>query len=159
MQFLLSFVVSWIVLGTFGGIFFASMGPCYYPTFAQESGPYAPLMRYLREAGEVVPVWSLNVQQMLWDSYQNNKAGIGSGISAMPSMHVATAVLMALFGWRFSRKAGIALTLYAVVIMIGSVHLGWHYALDGYVGALGALIVWWLVGRLLGHRSDHAQTD
>ena len=92
------------------------------------------------------------MQQMLWDNYQNNKAGMGSGISAMPSMHVATAVLLALFGWRYSRQAGIALTLYAVVIMIGSVHLGWHYALDGYVGALGAMVVWRLVGRLLAGR-------
>jgi hypothetical protein len=159
MQFLLSFIVCWIVLGTLGAIFFASMGPCYYPTFTQESGPYAPLMNYLRETGEVVPVWALNVQQMLWDDYQNNKAGIGSGISAMPSMHVATAVLLALFGWHYSRKAGIALTLYAFVIMIGSVHLGWHYALDGYVGALGAVFIWWMVGRLLGPPERPARID
>lgn len=52
-------------------------------------------------------------------------------------------------GWCYSRRAGIALTLNAVVIMIGSVHLGWHYALDGYVGALGTVVVWWLVGQLL----------
>lgn len=154
MQFLLSFVLTWILLGTFGAIWLSSMGPCYYPSFAQKSGPYAPLMAYLREAGEQVPVWALNVQQMLWENYQSNKAGIGSGISAMPSMHVATSVLLALFGWRFSRQVGIALTLYAVVIMIGSVHLGWHYALDGYVGALGAMAVWWLVGRLLVRRQS-----
>jgi hypothetical protein len=152
MQFLLSFVLTWILLGTVGAIWFSSMGPCYYPSFGQENGPYAPLMAYLRDAGEQVPVWALNVQQMLWDNYQNNKAGIGSGISAMPSMHVATSVLLALFGWRFSRQAGIALSLYAFVITIGSVHLGWHYALDGYVGALGAMVIWWLVGRFLVRR-------
>jgi hypothetical protein len=149
MQFLLSFVVTWIVLGTGGAIWLSSMGPCYFPSFSQESGPYAPLMAYLREANEQVPIWALDVQKLLWDNYQANSAGIGSGISAMPSMHVATAVLLALFGWRHSRGAGIALTLYAGVIMIGSVHLGWHYALDGYVGALGALVVWRLVDRLL----------
>ena len=104
-------------------------------------------MRAAAQTNEVVPVWALDVQQMLWDNYQNNKVGMGSGISAMPSMHVATATLMALFGWQYSRIAGIVLTLYALVIFIGSVHLGWHYALDGYVGALGAALVWWLVGR------------
>lgn len=152
MQFLLSFVVTWILLGTLGAIWFSSMGPCYYPSFEPESGPYAPLMAYLREAGEQVPVWALNVQQMLWNDYQASKTGIGSGISAMPSMHVATAVLLALFGWRHSRQAGAALTLYAILIMIGSVHLGWHYAVDGYVGAVGAAAVWWLVGRFLVRR-------
>jgi hypothetical protein len=33
--------------------------------------------------------------------------------------------------------------------MIGSVHLGWHYALDGYVGAACALVIWFAVGWLL----------
>ena len=75
----------------------------------------------------------------------------------MPSMHVATSVLLALFGWRHSRQAGIALTVYAALIMVGSVHLGWHYALDGYVGGLGALVVWWLVGRLLGRLPTNAE--
>lgn len=154
MQFLLSFVLTWILLGSCGAIWLSSMGPCYFPSFSQESGPYAPLMAYLREANEQVPIWALDVQQMLWDSYQANSAGIGSGISAMPSMHVATAVLLALFGWRHSRGAGIAFTVYAGLIMIGSVHLGWHYAVDGYVGAAGALAVWWLVGRFLVRRTD-----
>jgi membrane-associated phospholipid phosphatase len=151
MQLLLSFMLTWILLGTVGALFFSSMGPCYYPSFPPENGPYAPLMHYLKEASEISPVWALDVQQLLWDDYQNSKSGIGRGISAMPSIHVATAVLLALFGWRYSRPAGIALTLFAVLIMIGSVHLGWHYALDGYAGALGAALVWWLVGRLLGY--------
>jgi hypothetical protein len=150
MRFLLSFVLSWIVLGTLGAIVFSSLGPCYDTAIAGNTGPYAPLMNYLKETNELVPVWALNVQQMLWENYQNNRVGMGSGISAMPSMHVATAVLMALFGWQYSRAAGIALTFYAMVIFIGSIHLAWHYALDGYAGALGAWLIWWLVGRWQG---------
>lgn len=156
MQFLLSFMLTWILLGTLGAVFFSSVGPCYYPNFPPENGPYAPLMHYLKTANEVSPVWALDVQQLLWDDYQNNKSGIGRGISAMPSIHVATAVLLALFGWRHSRPAGIALTLFAVLIMLGSVHLGWHYAVDGYAGALGAALVWWLVGHLLNRRTGPA---
>jgi hypothetical protein len=146
-RFLLSFVISWILLGTFGAVAFASMGPCYDPSLGQNAGPYAPLMAYLRETSKVVPVWALDVQQMLWDSYVQNRVGLGSGISAMPSMHIATTVLLALFGWRFSRTAGIALTAYAVLIFVGSVHLAWHYAIDGYLGALGAWLVWVAVGQ------------
>jgi hypothetical protein len=29
------------------------------------------------------------------------------------------------------------------------VHLGWHYAIDGYAGILGAWLLWWLCGRLV----------
>jgi hypothetical protein len=36
------------------------------------------------------------------------------------------------------------------VILIATVHLGWHYAIDGYVGILGTLLIWRLTGRLLG---------
>lgn len=147
MRFLLSFVLSWIFLGTFGAILFSSMGPCYDPGIAIDAGPYAPLMNYLKETNEVIPVWALNVQQTLWENYQNTEAKMGSGISAMPSMHVATATLMALFGWQYSRIAGIALTFYALAIFIGSIHLAWHYALDSYAGALGAWLIWRLVGR------------
>ncbi len=147
MRFLLSFLLTWIILGTFGALAFSSMGPCYDPGIASDTGPYAPLMNYLKAASESVPIPSLELQQMLWDNFQNNGRTVGSGISAMPSMHVAIATLLALFGWHHSRIAGTALTAYAVAVLIGSVHLGWHYAVDGYAGALGAWLIWWLVGR------------
>jgi hypothetical protein len=63
-------------------------------------------------------------------------------------MHVGSATLLALFGWRLNRAAGIALTIFAVLIMLGSVHLGWHYAIDGYVAALGTTLIWFITGRL-----------
>jgi len=44
------------------------------------------------------------------------------------------------------------LALDAIMIMIGSVHRGWHYAIDSYAGALGMCPIWWLVGRLLAGR-------
>ena len=33
------------------------------------------------------------------------------------------------------------------MIMLGSVVLAWHYAVDGYAGALIAWAIWSLVGR------------
>ncbi|MCZ6764391.1 MAG: PAP2 family protein, partial [Alphaproteobacteria bacterium] len=39
--------------------------------------------------------------------------------------------------------------IYAAAIMIGSVHLAWHYAIDGYLGALMAWGIWWLSGHLV----------
>ena len=148
MQFLLSFALTWIGLGSIMAVLFASVGPCYYGHL-HASDPYAPLMAYLRDANAHIPVWALQVQDMLWQGYQSKGANGELGISAMPSMHVATAVLMAMMGWRVSRAAGIALSAFAVLILLGSIHLGWHYALDGYVGAAGAALVWHLVGRLL----------
>jgi hypothetical protein len=30
-----------------------------------------------------------------------------------------------------------------------SIHLGWHFAIDGYAGALGAALIWWATGQVL----------
>jgi hypothetical protein len=75
----------------------------------------------------------------------------GGGISAMPSLHVAMAVLYAAVGWRVSRLAGILLSAYVLVVRVGAVHLGWHYAVDGYVSVALAVLIWngagWLLKR------------
>jgi len=68
------------------------------------------------------------------------------GISAFPSMHNAQATLVALLAWRFGRLAGWVFTAYAVSIAIGSVWLGWHYAVDAYAGIALAILGWWLAG-------------
>lgn len=146
MQFLISFLLCWIVIGTGLAMLFSSAGPCYYVRITGLPDPYVPLMQYLHAAAEEVPVWALATQEMLWQAYQEKSAAIGAGISAMPSMHVAIAVLLALFGWRLNRWAGIALTVFALLIMLGSVHLAWHYAIDSYVAALAGAAIWYGVG-------------
>ena len=81
---------------------------------------------------------------MLWDSYVNNKDPLG--ISAFPSMHNAMATIFALVTWRTNRKLGIAFVIFAALILIGSVQLGWHYAVDGYGAIAIALVCWWIGG-------------
>ena len=82
------------------------------------------------------------------ENYAVEADGRLAGISAMPSMHVASSVLMALYASTHARWAGWAMWTFAALIMIGSVHLGWHYAIDGY---FGAVIAWcaWVIGRRL----------
>jgi len=63
--------------------------------------------------------------------------------------------MSALWARHVHRWAGGAFALYAVFIAIGSVHLGWHYAIDGYVGAALAGACWLLAGRVVG--SDEPQ--
>lgn len=155
MQFLLSFTIAWIILGSVVSVLFASAGPCYYGYF-HTSDPYAPLMAYLHESNHSIPVWALKVQDMLWQGYQSGGTIGELGISAMPSMHVATSVLMTLVAWPIRRAAGIALAVFTVLIMLGSVHLGWHYALDGYVGTAGAIVIWQAVGLALRRRGAPA---
>ncbi len=150
MQFLLTYVLAWILLGTVAATVFSSAGPCYYGRLVPGDDPFGPLMDYLRSADEVSPVWALDAQEMLWKAYQSSEIGQVRGISAMPSMHVSMALLFALVGWRTCRFLGLILTAFAALIMLGCVHLGWHYAIDGYAALAGTAFLWWGVGRLQG---------
>jgi hypothetical protein len=40
------------------------------------------------------------------------------------------------------------MTALAVVTFLGSVHLAWHYAVDGYASAIFVTAAWFGVGRL-----------
>ncbi|MGX5841475.1 hypothetical protein ACWGTI_12205 [Mesorhizobium sp. ArgA1] len=39
-------------------------------------------------------------------------------------------------------------------MFFGSIHLGWHYAVDGIVGIAAALAIWWGCGKLGLEKDD-----
>lgn len=67
---------------------------------------------------------------------------IYEGVAAFPSLHVGVVVLFALFLFRVHRFLGILMWLYAVIVQIGSVFLGWHYAIDGYFAGMLAFLLY-----------------
>ncbi len=146
MQFFVSLALCWIILGSLLAMFFSSAGPCYFSEVTKESNPFLPLFSYLHSIPDLSAV---EVQGLLWKSYAQGHFLPLGGISAMPSMHVSVAVLIALMGWRVHRLLGFALSLFAALILIGSVHLGWHYAIDGYFSILVTVLIWKITGKLL----------
>jgi hypothetical protein len=158
-QYLIAFLLSWIIIGSFGAYLLASAGPCFYerafgdPYFRPLMTALASTDASLRQAAPGLGLQALDLQNMLWNSFAARTELFGGGISAMPSMHVSVAVLMACGGWGIGRRLGWAMTAFAVTIWIGSVHLGWHYAVDGIVGAALTLGIWrmsgWLVDRFV----------
>lgn len=149
MRFFLALFLVWVLLGNLMATVLSSAGPVYFGRVTGLEDVFLPLMDYLRSVHEVSPVWALELQEALWGAYTLDQNQLGKGISAMPSIHVATAVLFALTAWSANRLAGVVFTAYAVVVMIGSVHLAWHYALDGYVAALLTYLLWRAAGWLL----------
>jgi hypothetical protein len=151
-RFFLSYLLIYILLGTAGAIALSAAGPCYYEAVTGQSSPYAPLMQYLAALDAEQPVIALRVQHTLWENYARSLNMPFVGISAMPSVHVAVAVLFALLGWRTSRWLGWVFTCFAAVVLVGSVHLGWHYAVDGYVSIAATLAIWTAAGMIFGGR-------
>ena len=96
---------------------------------------------------------SIALQQMLLGSHTQTKMAMGVGISAMPSVHNALAILYCLTTFAINRKLGILFGLYAFAIWIGSIHLGWHYAVDGVASLILMIGLWKLTG-LVAERLD-----
>jgi hypothetical protein len=63
----------------------------------------------------------------------------------MPSVHVGIGAWVGFGLWR--TRLRIAGLLFAILTLLGSVRLGWHYAIDGYVSIAIVAVLWWLVGR------------
>ena len=141
--FLASALLTWIVAGTLLATLMSSAGPCYYGFVVDGFNPYEEQMAHLRAVQERTGmVWSVIAQDRLWTSYSNCLDGAFSGISAMPSLHVVFAVLMALAAREFSRLFGRFMTVFAILIFIGSVMLAWHYLVDSLFGVVWAVAVW-----------------
>jgi hypothetical protein len=149
MQFLVSSVLLWALLGSLMATLMASAGPAFYGRVTGLPDPYQPLMDYLRSIHTGMPIWALSTQDLLWKCSMARNPLAGCGLSAMPSMHIATSCLFVLLGFGTSRRLGFLFGLFLVGVMLGSVHLGWHYALDDYAAILGTLLIWRLVGWLL----------
>jgi membrane-associated phospholipid phosphatase len=92
-------------------------------------------------------LWAISNQIGLWEAKLHGTWLPFGGISAMPSIHLAMATLFALLAFSVRRWLGIVFIGYVLVIQIGSVILGWHYAVDGYAGILLALLIWYAVNR------------
>ncbi len=123
------------LLPSAGPVFYAQLG--YGERF--ESMPIGP--------------WVATARNYLWHDYLQAGGSVGSGISAMPSLHVASALWMALVWRSYHRFAGLIALAYCGLITIGSVLLGWHYAVDAIAAALITFAAWIVGARMIAGES------
>ena len=161
-RYLLSYAAIWIGIGSIAAALMPAAGPCFQPESIGQVSGFAPMVAHLHAQqawlSEQMPgaqIAALQFQAMLIQIHASGDVTIGGGISAMPSMHNALAALFAMTAFQFNRTAGLALTGYAALIWIGSIHLGWHYAVDGPVAVAMTYAIWrasapvadWLLSR------------
>lgn len=140
-----STVLAWTLLGLLFATVFSAAGPCYYGAITGLPSPYRELEIYLAQISSPYPLSASVAKNYLWAIHTGQWDAPG-GISAMPSIHNAQAALFAVAAYAVNRRFGHIMLAYAVAIFLGSIHLGWHYAVDGILGVAGALLIWFLVG-------------
>ncbi|MBX6366137.1 MAG: phosphatase PAP2 family protein, partial [Gemmatimonadetes bacterium] len=146
-RFLWAYALLWIVAGTILARVFSSAGPIYYAHVTGDPAPYGALVGWM----EALPPHAFAVRDIaasLWTALAGREP-VRIGISAMPSLHVASATLTALWACRVNRALGVLYVAFAVVIAVGSVALAWHYAVDAYAGAALGALAWWAGGYIV----------
>jgi len=131
------------VLGTVIAGVGMSAGPGFYQRVTGETR-FQALTDFL--ADDHRGLGSLRAMDVLWSAYRQGVVGWGTGISAFPSMHLAVSTLLTLAAFRLHRLLGWAFVAFTGAILFGSVHLGWHYAVDGYVSIVCTTLIWFAVG-------------
>ncbi len=146
---LLSYFVLWTVIGPLIHSALPAAGPIFYERFG-----YGARYAAISSSPEVK-----QVADYLWDIYASKRFGAASGISAMPSMHVAMSTWTVIAFHQFARRwLPVALLGWAVITAL-SIALGWHYASDGIVGSLAALGTYAALSKVMQLRASTARTE
>lgn len=142
--FFAAYCLLWM-LGSAIYVLWPALGPVYYwPSrfLTLDAAPYAQ-----------------HLQWTLIQDYARFRSGpeyyavkLYYGVAALPSLHVGMFTLFALATWRW-RGLSVVLWVLTAITFAGSLALGWHYAVDGYAGALMA---WgaWRIGRRMAPRAE-----
>lgn len=138
-RYLWALALTTLIVGTVMATAFSSVGPIFYDRF-YGGGRFADLTEMLQ-----TPTVKRFAKYLI-ETYDGRTASFGSGISAMPSMHIAIATLNALFLSSMKRSLAVAGWTFLAIMQFGSVYTGWHYAIDGYVSMLSVGTIWWLTG-------------
>jgi len=141
-RFLTSYISLWLI-GVLLGLLFPSVGPFYiddklFPPNGMSSA--ARIQIYLK---------AHYMRCLLPGS--SGFLLYGYGLMALPSLHVAVVVLYAIYGWGEGRFIRWLTIIYALLIFIGSLTTGWHYAIDGYAAVVMVLGAWYFAAWLQKH--------
>lgn len=76
--------------------------------------------------------------------------------TAFPSSHQAIALVMSLSSMHWSRRAGTVLLVLTLLLGVGAVYGGFHYATDMVAGAVVGVSSWWISRRIIGVETGKA---
>lgn len=146
--FVLGYCLFWL-LGGLSYYLLPSMGPIYHqPALFDSVMPHMPVAAKLNH--ELLVDYRAFVAAP-W----THEPMLYYGIAAMPSLHVGACAMFACFARHFSRTAFVVMLILTILMFCGSVITGWHYAIDGYAGAL----LGWIAYRIAMWRTSPERAE
>ena len=141
--FIASLIVVWI-LGVASYYAIPSLGP-----FHAEPGAFAVLPHTM-----IQDTQSLYMGQRAHLLAHPHAPDAFAQVSAFASLHVAVTAAITLLAAHYRlRRTTVVLACYLAVVMVATVYLGWHFAVDDVAGLLIAVAGVWLGKRLVGTRA------
>ena len=139
-------MLAWFTGGFLLAYAISAAGPVFAhladPSFVDRFAPLRSGLVDLLGRDDIV----MTSQRYLAAGYAAKEAVKGGGISAMPSMHIATATIFICAAWR-SRWLALAAPFW-LLTFVGSVYLGYHYAVDAPLAVAVAIPCWLLARRI-----------
>lgn len=144
---LISYVALWSLFGPLIHLVSPAAGPVFFHPLG-----FGTRFDGLRQVPETQAI-----TRYLWTGYQRHQFNVGGGISAMPSLHLAT-MFWAIIAVRRTRALALAIA-FTAYIYLAAVALGWHYFVDGLVGAAGAILCYAVASTLKSRALRPAPAD
>ncbi len=130
-------VISTYVVLSFAGFLTYLLFPAAPPWMASDQGYIQPLT---------------HVSNYIWASLGFHNFSLAyskiapNPVAAVPSLHAAYATLFVIFITKFfGKKWGLVSCVYPILIVVGTVYMGEHYAIDAILGILYAFASYYLV--------------
>ncbi len=144
--FVLGYCLFWL-LGGLSYYLFPSMGPIYH-----QPAVFEGVMQHTPIAAKLNHELLIDYRAFAAAPWSHEPM-LYYGIAAMPSLHVGACAMFACFARHFGRVPFAIMIVLTMLMFLGSVITGWHYAIDGYAGALLGWLAYWIAMRFSAART------
>jgi hypothetical protein len=117
--------------------------PAAPPWLASRHGELAPTTRLIGPISGHIPFVSLSFEELFERGWEYSNP-----VAAVPSLHAAYTLLIAIFLWRFAGRARPLLAVYPLAMAFALVYTAEHYVVDILLGWAYTLFAVWIVGRV-----------
>ncbi len=148
------FAVSMLLMVTLGALSYL-IAPALGP-FIYEYGN--TLTASQTQAGMYVAYQNVQAEGAAWIA-RNGSDYFTGALAAMPSLHVGYASLMTYYMLKNRDVLAPLFVLFWLWILVDSVALRWHYAIDAPAGIALCILVIWLTNRLLAHGESNQAAE